>query len=81
MLFRSYVEAFDEHNTYTSAVFLEHLLKRFPLPIDCVQTDNGSEFTKRFSAKNWESSPTLFEKRLAEHGIRHKLIRPYTPPS
>lgn len=25
-----YVEAFDEHNTYTSALFLEHLLNAFP---------------------------------------------------
>jgi len=73
-----YVEAFDEHNTYTSAVFLEHLLKAFPMPIECVQTDNGNEFTKRFTAKS-EKNLTLFQKRLAEHGIRHKQIRPFTP--
>lgn len=73
-----YVEAFDERNTYTSAVFLEHLLKAFPLPIECVQTDNGNEFTKRFTAKS-EKDLTLFQKRLAEHGIRHKQIRPFTP--
>lgn len=73
-----YVEAFDEHNTYTSAVFLEHLLKAFPMPIECVQTDNGLEFTKRFKA-NSLSNLTLFQKRLAEHGIRHKQIRPFTP--
>ena len=73
-----YVEAFDEHSTYSSAVFLEHLIKAFPLPIECVQTDNGSEFTKRFFA-NSEKNLTLFQIRLAEHGIRHKLIRPFTP--
>ena len=73
-----YVEAFDERNTYISAVFLEHLLKAFPLPIECVQTDNGNEFTKRFTAKS-EKDLTLFQKRLAEHGIRHKQIRPFTP--
>ena len=72
------VEAFDEHNTYTSAAFLEHLLKAFPLPIECVQTDNGPEFTKRFIA-NSSSNLTLFQRRLAEHGIRHKQIRPFTP--
>lgn len=75
---RRYVEAFEEHSTYSSAVFLEHLLKAFPMPIECVQTDNGSEFTKRFSAGS-ESNLTLFQKRLAEHGIRHKQIRPFTP--
>lgn len=42
-----YLEAFDEHNTYSSALFLEHLIKAFPFPIECVQTDNGTEFTKR----------------------------------
>ena len=74
-----YVEAFEEHNTYTSALFLEHLIKHFPIPIDCVQTDNGPEFTKRFTAKDWENNPTLFERRLHEYGILHKLIRPFTP--
>ena len=44
-----YVEAFEEHSTYSSARFLEHLIRRFPMPIECVQTDNGMEFTKRFS--------------------------------
>ncbi len=73
-----YVEAFEEHNTYTSAVFLEHLIKAFPAPIECVQTDNGQEFTKRFTAKQ-SSNLTLFQRKLAEHGIRHKQIRPFTP--
>jgi len=73
-----FVEAFEEHNTYSSAVFLEHLIKAFPLPIECVQTDNGPEFTKRFQA-NSLSDLTLFQKRLAEHGIRHKQIKPFTP--
>ena len=39
-----FVESFDEHNTYTSAAFLEHLLKAFPLPIECVQTDNKQTY-------------------------------------
>ena len=73
-----YVEAFDEHSTYSSAVFLEHLIKAFPMPIECVQTDNGAEFTKRFTATK-EENLTLFQKRLKEHGMRHKQIRPFTP--
>lgn len=74
-----FVEAFEEHNTYSSALFLEHLIKHFPLPIDCVQTDNGQEFTKRFTAKDWKRNPTLFERKLQEYGVSHKLIRPFTP--
>ena len=73
-----YLEAFEEHSSYSSAVFLEHLQKRFPFKIECVQTDNGQEFTKRLG--NTENPKlTLFEARLEQYGIRHKLIKPYTP--
>jgi len=38
-------------------------------------SDNGFEFTKRFKS----DKPSLFEKTLSELGIKHKLIRPFTP--
>ena len=54
------------------------MLKAFKFPVKCVQTDNGSEFTKRFSSS--KKNPTsLFETALKNHNIQHKLIRPYTP--
>ena len=74
-----FVEAFQEHSSYSSALFLEHLIRAFPCPIECVQTDNGQEFTKRFGPHGGSDKPTLFQERLMEHGIKHKLIRPYTP--
>ena len=75
-----FVEAFDEHSTYSSAVFLEHLIEAFPMKIECVQTDNGQEFTKKLSSNySPKTMPTLFEARLKDFGIRHKLIRPATP--
>lgn len=73
-----YLEAFEEHSTYSSALFLEHLIKAFPFPIKCVQTDNGAEFTKRLLPTE-RRTPTLFEARLKQCGIEHHLIRPYTP--
>lgn len=73
-----YLEAFEEHSSYSSAMFLEHLLKRFPFPIECIQTDNGQEFTKSLG-NSQKPTPTLFEARLKQCGIRHKLIKPYTP--
>ena len=73
-----YLEAFEEHSSYSSAVFLDHLQKHFPFKIECVQTDNGAEFTKRLG-HTASPTPTLFEARLKQCGIRHKLIRPYTP--
>ena len=73
-----YLEAFKEQSSYSSAVFVEHLLKRFPFKIECIQTDNGQEFTKALgNAKN--PKLTMFENKLKQHGIHHKLIRPYTP--
>lgn len=72
-----YLEAFEEHSTYSSALFIEHLIKAFPFPIKCVQTDNGAEFTKRLLPA--ERRPPHTETRLKQCGIEHKLIRPYTP--
>ena len=72
------LEAFKEHSTYSSTVFMRHCAKKFPYPIECVQTDNGSEFTNRLNT-SCSRKKTLFEATLSELGIRHKLIRPYTP--
>ena len=72
-----YIEAFDEHSTYSSTVFLEHMLKAFKFPVHCVQTDNGLEFTNRLASSHHKT--TMFEKALAKHNITHKLIRPFTP--
>lgn len=73
-----YLEAFQEHSTYSSTIFLRHVVQRFPYLIECVQTDNGTEFTNRLLPKGCKK-PTMFELELARLGIRHKLIRPYTP--
>lgn len=73
-----YLEAFKEHSAYSSSEFIKHCVKRFPYLIECVQTDNGSEFTNRLTSPK-EYKPTLFEKTLEELCIHHKLIKPYTP--
>lgn len=74
-----YVEAFEEHSTYSSMIFLVHLIQAFPMPIECVQTDNGPEFTKRFAKASLDEDLTLFERKVKELGIKHKKIRPFTP--
>ena len=53
-------------------------MKKFPYAIECIQTDNGSEFTNRLNSSK-KNTPTLFETTLADLCIRHKLIKPYTP--
>jgi len=73
-----YLEAFEEHSTYSSALFLRHCFEKFPYLIECVQTDNGLEFTNRLH-NSGTAKLTLFEKTCLDLGIRHKLIRPFTP--
>ena len=76
-----YLGAYEEQSTYSSADFLSkaaRFFKRKGFEVQCVQTDNGFEFTNRFSSSQRDLS-TLFEVTAAALGIRHKLIRPYTP--
>ena len=76
-----YLEAFQENSTYSSAQFAIHVIEHFAkmgITVECIKTDNGFEFTKRFGG----SAPddlTLFERTLKQREVRHKLIRPYTP--
>lgn len=73
--------AYEEQSTYSSADFLRRMaewFKRRGVTVECVQTDNGIEFTNRFSSSK-QGKPTLFESTAAALNIRHKLIRPYTP--
>jgi len=76
-----YLGAYDEQSTYSSADFLRKCAKWFKrrgITIECVQTDNGFEFTNRFSNSKRDLT-TLFEATAAILGIQHKLIKPYTP--
>ena len=73
-----YLEAFREHSTYSSTVFLRHVVEKFPYAIECVQTDNGFEFTNTMQPKG-KPKLTLFEKELEKLGILHKRIKPFTP--
>ena len=71
-----YLEAFKELSTYSSAQFIAHCIQKFPYPIECVQTDNGPEFTNRLTKS---AKLTLFEETLMLNGIQFHPIKPYTP--
>ena len=73
--------AYEEQSTFSSADFLCKVVAHFAckgIAVECVQTDNGFEFTNRFSNSKRDLE-TRFEARARELGIQHKLIRPYTP--
>jgi transposase InsO family protein len=76
-----FLGAYNEQSTFSSADFLRKataFYKRKGFTVECVQTDNGFEFTNRFSSSKRELK-TLFEETAETMGIRHKFIRPYTP--
>ena len=76
-----YLEAFKEKSTHSSATFLLNALVFFEkhgFSVECVQTDNGFEFTNRLH-NHAKDKMTLFEQTTFNLGIKHKLIKPYTP--
>ena len=63
-----FLAAYPEQSTYSSADFLRKLWAWYAhrgIQVECVQTDNGFEFTNRFSGSK-RNLPTLFEKTAAE---------------
>ena len=73
--------AYAEQSTFSSADFLNKVVTHFAckgVAVECIQTDNGFEFTNRFSSSRRDLE-TLFEATARQLGIRHKLTRPYTP--
>ncbi len=70
-----YLAYLEEQSTYSSTRFLEDCIRFFPFKIQCVQTDNGTEFTNRLRS----DKPTLFEAKLESMNIKYHPIRPATP--
>lgn len=81
-----YLEAFQEHSSYSSAIFLEHLVKAAPFKIRCIQTDNGTEFTRSSfqtrptlicSSRNWKNS--VSGTSSLSH-LRHGIMERWNAP-
>ncbi|WP_390152939.1 hypothetical protein [Dialister sp. i34-0019-2H8] len=68
-----YMEAIEECSTYSSMIFPMHLVQASPMPMECVQTDNGTEFTKRFNKARLDEDLTLFGRTLKKYGNLPKI--------
>lgn len=66
----------DEKSVTNTALFLLVLEEAFGFAIDCVQTDNGMEFT---CSPEEGAKQSIFEEILESKGIRYKKTRPYSP--
>ena len=78
----TYVEFHEQANTVIAAAFLRSVIEAFPYKIRIVLTDNGIQFAD--SPRN-RSGPTarwrvhIFDRVCNEHGIKHRLTKPYHP--
>lgn len=66
---------FEELSSYNAAKFLMMAQNYYPFEIQCVQTDNGVEFTN----SPLSTKPSVFERYCIQAGIKHKRIRVATP--
>ena len=72
---------YREHNTYSSSLFLCQVVSAFKalrIEVECVQTDNGPEFTKIFHTKD-KNNHSMFEVTTERLGVKLKRIKPHTP--
>lgn len=79
----TYVEFHDSAGKMEGAAFLRNVVEVFPYKIHIVLTDNGMAFADL--PKNRERpttrllGPHIFDRVCIEHGIEHRLAKPYHP--
>ena len=76
-----YLDIFSDKTAASARSFLERVVEKAPFKITKLLTDNGKEFTDRFTV-NGEREPTGhhdFDKACQAAGIEHRLIKPAHP--
>jgi len=75
-----YMRTYRDQSDRSSTDFLRRLKNAAPMRIKTILTDNGSQFTDRFtSKKRIPSGQHAFDLACAEFSIDHRLIRPRHP--
>jgi transposase InsO family protein len=75
-----YVRIYADQSEKSSTDFLRRLHAAAPIKIEKLLTDNGTQFTDRFTAKGKEpSGKHAFDRTCATLGIEHRLIKPRHP--
>ncbi len=79
----TYVEFRDDAGKMNGADFLRNVVEAFPYAIHTVLTDNGMAFADLPKNRNGPTRRYLgahiFDRVRNEHGIEHKLTKPYHP--
>jgi transposase InsO family protein len=79
-----YLKIYHDYTNFHSVRFLEELIKIAPFRIRAIKTDNGSNFTNRYTGYTKSSDPLnprlhLFDIWCQKHNIIHYLIDPGKP--
>ena len=74
----AYVELHATAEMATGAAFMRGVVAAFPYRIHTVLTDNGVAFT-RCAASKRDRMVHPFDRVCDEHGVKHKLTKPYHP--
>jgi transposase-like protein len=75
-----FLAIYPDQTQESSVDFLDKVVKNCPVKIEKVLTDNGTQFTDRFTSK--ENQPTgnhAFDKACTAHKVEHRLIPPRHP--
>ena len=75
-----YLRIYANQTEVSSVDFLRRVRKACPVKIEKILTDNGTQFTDRFTSK--EKQPTgnhAFDQECVQQGIEHRLIPPRHP--
>jgi len=79
-----HLQIFDDYGNYASIKFLERLIQVAPFDIKAIKTDNGSNFTNRYTGYKKSSDPSEprlhpFDIECKRLNIEHYLIDPGKP--
>jgi transposase InsO family protein len=79
-----YIQIYDDYSNFHSVKFLEELIRVAPFRIRAIKTDNGSNFTNRYTGYLKSSDPPnpklhQFDILCQRYNIIHYLIDPGKP--
>ena len=74
----AFARLYRRATTLTAAAFLRALVREVPYRIHTVLTDNGTQFSDSGKPRR-HVTEHLFDRVCREHGIEHRLTRPYHP--
>lgn len=68
--------AFEMFGNQQTKAFVEELVNHLPFEIQCLQSDNGAEFTNRYLSHLDAPKEHILDQWCKQKGVRHKLIPP-----